>query len=211
MPDLIGEDLDQAAQQLTDAGLYVQVTTFFGLGTTVNYQDPGRRHPGRARLDGPALRAGLIGSRSRPLSDRATCACPRTSVMRSRQWADARDDSRSEWNVARSTGRLRSAPEHLGHQKCQLQRLLGVQPGVTGGLVTTGEVGVGDLLGTAEALGDVLAGQLDVDPAGVGAEFVVDLEEALHLVDDAVEVSGLVARRDSSVLPCIGSHCQITL
>ena len=40
MPDLIGEDLDQAAQQLTDAGLYVQVTTFFGLGSTVNYQDP---------------------------------------------------------------------------------------------------------------------------------------------------------------------------
>src|SRR3954447_22492497 len=78
----------------------------------------------------------------------------------------------------------RSVPEHLRDEERQLERLLGVQSRVAGGLVAAGEVGVGDVLGPAEALGDVLAGQLDVDAAGVGAQALVDLEEALHLVDD---------------------------
>ena len=45
----------------------------------------------------------------------------------------------------------------------------------------------------AEALGDVVAGELDVQAAGVGAERAVHLEEAAHLVDDVVEAPGLVA------------------
>ena len=44
-----------------------------------------------------------------------------------------------------------------------------------------------------ETFGDVLAGDLDVDAARVGAQRAVHLEEALHLVDDAVEMPGLVA------------------
>src|SRR4051794_40541926 len=87
----------------------------------------------------------------------------------------------------------RSVPEHLRDEERQLEGLLGVQPRVAGGLVAAREVGVGDVLGAAEALGDVLAGELHVDPAGVGAQALVDLEEALHLVDDLVEVPRLVA------------------
>ena len=43
------------------------------------------------------------------------------------------------------------------------------------------------------ALGDVVAGHLHVQAAGVGAQRVVDLEEAADLVDDVLEVTGLVA------------------
>ncbi len=88
-----------------------------------------------------------------------------------------------------------SVAEHLGDQERQLQALLGVQPGVAGRFVASGQVGIGDVLGAAEALGDVLPGDLDVDPAGMGAQRPMHLEEALHLVDDPVEVAGLVARR----------------
>src|SRR4051794_1201776 len=86
-----------------------------------------------------------------------------------------------------------SATQHLRDQEGQLQGLAGVQPGVAGGLVPAVEVLVADLHGAAEALGDVLAGQLDVDAARPGAQRPVDVEEAEHLVDDAVEVPGLVA------------------
>jgi hypothetical protein len=63
----------------------------------------------------------------------------------------------------------RSTTEHLRHQECQLQRLLGVEPRVAGRLVPVRQVEVLDALRAAEALGDVLAGQFDVDAARVGA------------------------------------------
>ena len=47
----------------------------------------------------------------------------------------------------------------------------------------------------AEALGDVLAGQLDVDAAGPGADRAVGLEEPGHLVDDVLEMPGLATGR----------------
>src|ERR687894_506995 len=84
----------------------------------------------------------------------------------------------------------RSATQHLRHEEGQLEGLPGVQPGVAGGLVPAVEVLVADLHRAAEALGDVLAGELDVDAAGPGAQRPVDVEEAQDLVDDAVEVAG---------------------
>src|SRR4051812_34907432 len=77
-----------------------------------------------------------------------------------------------------------SATQHLRHEEGQLQRLPGVQPRVTGRLVAAVEVLVADLHGAAEALGDVLTGELDVDAAGPRAQRAVDVEEAQHLVDD---------------------------
>src|SRR5689334_23861499 len=88
-----------------------------------------------------------------------------------------------------------SATEHLRHEEGELEGLPGVQPRVASGLVPAVEVLVADLHRAAEALGDVLTGQLDVDAAGPGAQRPVDVEEAEHLVDDAVEVPGLVAGR----------------
>src|SRR3712207_1969391 len=74
-----------------------------------------------------------------------------------------------------------SATEHLGDQERQLQRLPGVQPRIAGRLVPAVEVLVADLHRAAEALGDVLAGELDVDAAGPGAQRPVHVEEAEHL------------------------------
>src|SRR5699024_5265019 len=96
--------------------------------------------------------------------------------------------------TASSAGR-RLVAEHLRDQEGQLQRLLRVQTRVAGGLVTARQVDIGDGHGAAEALGDVLTGQLDVDATRVGAQRTVDLEEALDLIDDFVEVTGLVAVR----------------
>src|SRR5690349_8220987 len=83
--------------------------------------------------------------------------------------------------------------QHLGDQEGQLEALLVVQPRVADRLVALVEVGVEDLLGATEALGDVVAGQLDVDAPGHGAEALVHLEEAAHLLHDVLEVAGLVA------------------
>src|SRR3954454_18274899 len=88
-----------------------------------------------------------------------------------------------------------SATQHLRDEEGEFERLAGVQPGVARGLVPAVEVLVADLLGAAEALRDVLTGQLDVDAARPGAEGTVHVEEAQDLVDDAVEVAGLVAGR----------------
>src|SRR3954464_14005414 len=56
-----------------------------------------------------------------------------------------------------------SPTQHLRDQEGQLEGLAGVEPGVAGGLVAAVEVLVADVHRAAEALGDVLTGQLDVD------------------------------------------------
>ena len=56
-----------------------------------------------------------------------------------------------------------------------------------------GQAGLVDVLAPAENLGDVVAGELDVDASGHGAQGAVDLEEATDLVEDRLETSGLVA------------------
>ncbi len=54
-----------------------------------------------------------------------------------------------------------------------------VQTGVAQRLVARREGRLVDVLGTAQALGDVVTRQLDVDAAGVRARVAVRLEEAL--------------------------------
>src|SRR2546423_1184120 len=51
------------------------------------------------------------------------------------------------------------------------------------------------LLGAAQALGDVVAGELDVDPARPRSLGPVDREEARDLAQDVVEMAGLAPRR----------------
>src|SRR5215218_5787893 len=120
-------------------------------------------------------------------------AVGRVTVSERRSMAPCRVPPRAcEWWGA---GGPSSPTQHLRHEERQLQRLPGVQAGVAGGLVPAVEVLVADLHRAAEALGDVLTGELDVDAAGPGAQRPVDVEEAEDLVDDAVEVTGLVPRR----------------
>ena len=68
-----------------------------------------------------------------------------------------------------------------------------VQPRVAQRLVAGVEVGLVDRVGAAQALGDVVAGQLDVHAARVRAELAVHLEEAADLVHHVLEPAGLVA------------------
>ena len=93
------------------------------------------------------------------------------------------------------TPRRQSPCSISGDEERELERLAGVQPRVAGRLVPPAEVGVVDVERTAEAFGDVLTGELDVDAAGPRAQRPVHLEEAAHLVDDVVELAGLVAAR----------------
>src|SRR4051794_18903714 len=108
--------------------------------------------------------------------------------------------STGDWRdgTARLRGRPQRLPlllQRLGHDEGELDALLGVEARVAVGVVAVLEAGVGDRLGAAGALGDVLAGHLEVDAAGVRALGLVDGEEAPDLGQDAVERPGLVAGR----------------
>ena len=107
-------------------------------------------------------------------------------------------------------GRPTSVAEQLGDAEGEVERLAAVEAGVAHRLVAVVELGVEDLLGAAEALGDVVAGQLDVDAAGPGA-----------LGRWARKKPAISARTSSKwrvlrplgavkVLPCIGSHAHTT-
>ena len=61
------------------------------------------------------------------------------------------------------------------------------------GVVAVGEVVFADVDHPAGAFGDVLAGHLGVDAAGIGALGAVDGEEAADFGEDAIEGAGLIA------------------
>ena len=83
--------------------------------------------------------------------------------------------------------------KYLGDLEGDLEGLLVVEARVDEGLVVLGQAGLVDVLAAAEDLGDVVAGELDVDTARGGAQGAVHLEEAADLVEDRLEAAGLVA------------------
>ena len=97
--------------------------------------------------------------------------------------------------VAASVSSGGGAPQHLDDEEGQLQRLLGVQPGVARGVVPGGELAVGDHLRTAEALSNRFACVLNVNTTRMRTDPTMDLEETLDLVHDAVETPRLVTAR----------------
>ena len=105
-----------------------------------------------------------------------------------------------------TTGAGAAALQLLGDQERQLQRLFRVQPRVAEGLVALGQVRLGQPVRAADALGDVLAGHLDVHAARPGALGRVDVEEAAHLRQDVVEPAGLhvVRHRDGVAVHRVG-------
>src|SRR5699024_4890812 len=86
----------------------------------------------------------------------------------------------------------RSGTKHLGDQEGQFEGLLCVQPWVAGRLVPTGQIQIGNVLGPSETFGDILSGQFDVDSTGIAAQFPMHLEKPLNLIDDPIEMPGLV-------------------
>src|SRR5262249_47477019 len=89
-------------------------------------------------------------------------------------------------------GRRGSAAHQLGNLEGQVERLACVQPRVAQRLVPVLEVVTEDLLGAAEALGDVLAGELDVDAPGPHVSGGAGGEEAAQLAHDVLEAPCLV-------------------
>src|SRR5580698_6914135 len=70
----------------------------------------------------------------------------------------------------------------------QVQGLTAVQPGVARRFVAVAQVALGDGLAAADAFGDIVAGELDMDASGVSAMCPVNLEEASDLVQHIVEM-----------------------
>ena len=104
-----------------------------------------------------------------------------------------------------------AAGDQLGDAERQVEALAGVEPRVAHRLVAVVEVGVGDVVGAAEALGDVLAGELDVDAARPRALGPVGPDEAGDLAARCRRSGGSCGRSARvNVLPCIGSHAHTT-
>src|SRR3712207_3872094 len=78
--------------------------------------------------------------------------------------------------ASRITAGRSSLAQHLCDEEGQLQGLLVVQPRSAERLVPRRQPGVVDLLGSAEALGDVVTGELQVKAPASGAEGRVHLE-----------------------------------
>src|SRR5690606_954921 len=83
--------------------------------------------------------------------------------------------------------------EQVGDQERQLDRLIGIEARVAMGVVAVLQLLVADGARAAGAFGDVLARHLDVNAARMRSFGAVHLEEALHLLEDAVERARLVA------------------
>src|SRR3984893_15975128 len=88
--------------------------------------------------------------------------------------------------------------EQFRDQESHVDRLLGVEAGGADRVIAIAEVFMGDGARATDALGDVLPGHLQMHAAGIAALRRVDGEERLHLRQDPVERTGLVAavRRD---------------
>src|SRR3954449_4922649 len=85
--------------------------------------------------------------------------------------------------------------QQLRHLEREVERLPGVEARVALGLVALLEMVAEDLVAAAEALGDVLAGELDVHAAGPDVVGVARGEEAMELAHHVDEVTRLVAAR----------------
>ena len=85
--------------------------------------------------------------------------------------------------------------DEFGDPECQVDALSSVQARVANGFVAAAQVGINQFVAAAKALGDVFAGQLDVDAAGPGAFGAVGTNKAADFADDVIEVAGFPTAR----------------
>src|SRR5450432_918767 len=83
--------------------------------------------------------------------------------------------------------------EQFRDQERHVDRLFGVEAGIADRVIAISEVLMGDGARAADALGDVLPGHLKMHAAGIAALRRVDGKKRLHLRQDPVERTGLVA------------------
>src|SRR5690606_26092084 len=94
-------------------------------------------------------------------------------------------------------GRRAVLAQQLGDQECQFQRLIGIQARIAMGMIAVRQILGRDCARAAGAFGDILAGHLDMDAAGMRSFRRMDVEELLYLPEDALEGPGLVAVRSN--------------
>src|SRR6476620_714365 len=82
---------------------------------------------------------------------------------------------------------LAAALQRLGDLEGQLQGLAGIEPRVAMRQVIGRKTLLVEPFGAADALGDVLAGQLEMHAAGIAAFGKMHREGSVHLVKYAVE------------------------
>ncbi len=101
--------------------------------------------------------------------------------------------------------------QDLGHVERQIEALASVEPWIAHRLVAIVELAVEDLVGAAHALGDVVAGELDVDASRPRALGVVGANEAVDLGDRCDRSRGSCGPlTEVKVLACIGSQAHTT-
>ena len=71
-----------------------------------------------------------------------------------------------------------SGSQQLREPECQVDRLSGIQAGITRRRVALAELRFGDVSVTSETLGDVVTRELDVNPTRPGTHLAMGLEEA---------------------------------
>src|SRR6185437_2380031 len=84
--------------------------------------------------------------------------------------------------------------EQFRDQKGHVDRLLGIETRIADRVIAVVEVFVRQGARAADAFGDVLAGHLEMNAAGMTAFRGVDRKEAAHFRDDAVEGARLATR-----------------
>src|ERR1044071_8010726 len=90
---------------------------------------------------------------------------------------------------------LALALQRLGDLESELDRLAGVEARVAMRQVVGSEALFAEPLGTADALGDILARQFEMHAAGIAAFGEMHCEGAVQFIEDAVEDARLVAGR----------------
>src|SRR6202012_2627311 len=70
--------------------------------------------------------------------------------------------------------------EQFRNQESHVDRLLGIETGIADRVIAVVEILVGDGARAADAFGDVLAGHLQMDAAGMSPLRGMDREERLH-------------------------------
>src|SRR5947208_971679 len=81
------------------------------------------------------------------------------------EWQSGKPDWRGQHYQGWRFSQRRSAAEQFGDPEGEVKGLPGVEARVAQRLVADIQIGVEDFLGAAQALGDVVPGELDVDPA----------------------------------------------
>src|SRR5436190_3207593 len=134
--------------------------------------------------------ASAISSSRTACSERIAKARPLRVLMVARQ-SRSKSKSRCGWHRG-ALGRPLLLQE-FGDQEGHVDRLFGIEPGIAHRVVAVAEILMRDGAGAAETFGDVLPGHLQMNTAGMGAFGGMHAEEGLHLGEDAVERTRLVA------------------